>query len=523
MSIPASVADPLLKSHGLSDQGRQRQDNQDRLIALERQGFGIYAVIDGVGGYAGGDRAAQIAQERLEQRLMLLNDPPDRMLREAVVAANNAIYEARQQDPRFGAMACVLTVALVHPAQQWLYFAHVGDTRLYRYRQGELTKLTRDHSFVGMREDSGQISEAEAMAHPRRNEILAQVGERPYTVENAEFLDQGEADFIPGDVLLLCSDGLTDLVPRAAITDIIQTYPAPEKMAQWLVEAANDAGGKDNITVVVARYATPQQTATTPAQRPYGDTQTLPPRYADSLSPAPPSSLPATVPSPAAPGPPRHGWGHTWQARTLMVIAGFLVLGALTALLLVQTNLLRSNGERPDSIRTQPARTLPSLQAALQAQLTNPPEAGQVVIRLDSNRAFQADARIEGTGAFVVEGHNDTLQLAPGRFGFEVGPGITVLELRDLVVRSDSFATLLRVQDSTTQVVLRKVVLVGPITPVAGPVYNLRFGPIQPAPSAVPQPSRPRQTPRPPNITPSTRPSTTEPPSPAPVDTTGIP
>jgi serine/threonine protein phosphatase PrpC len=509
MSTPPAAFGPHLKSHGLSDQGRQRQDNQDRFISLERQGFGIYAVIDGVGGYAGGDRAAEIARQHLEQRLTLLNDPPERMLREAVVAANNAIYEARQQDPRFGAMACVLSAALVHPAQQRLYFAHVGDTRLYRYRQGELTKLTRDHSFVGMREDNGQLSEAEAMAHPRRNEILAQVGERPYTVETAEFMDLGEDSFIPGDVLLLCSDGLTDLVPRAGIADIIRNYPAPDRMAAWLVEAANDAGGKDNITVVVARYAQlnePPSSSQPPWTIP--DTRTAPPPHTQT-QPAFPLPAPTTPTEPLPPKAPPSQQRWLWPA-----VAGFLALGALTALLFLWLN----RSPTPQQSASPPA--YPSLMNTIRQYLNNPQAEQRKRVSLEGNRTYAGGGFLSGIGidSLLLEGQGDTLWIAPGDTGLSVGPGLRYLELRNFVVRSDSFATLLQVQDSMTQVVLKAVRLEGPISPVAGPVYTLRFGPVrQSVPALAVSPlARPTPPPTPPaSRQPNTTPRTdTTPPQP---------
>lgn len=160
---------------GLTDVGQRRKDNQDTFICtpLWSESNALLAVIDGVGGYAGGDRAAAIAREAIERYMATPNGDPLSMLREAVVFANNQINEQRQQDLKLGQMCCVLTAALADISTNKLYYAHVGDTRLYRYRRGELTKLTHDHSLVGVREDANELTEAEAMAHPAVTKFCA--------------------------------------------------------------------------------------------------------------------------------------------------------------------------------------------------------------------------------------------------------------------------------------------------------------------------------------------------------------
>ncbi|GAB3540600.1 hypothetical protein GCM10027577_04730 [Spirosoma fluminis] len=212
----------------------------------------MLAVIDGVGGYAGGDRAAAIARESIERYMAKPNGDPLSMLQEAVVFANNQINEQRQQEARLGQMCCVLTAAVANADTGKLYFVHVGDTRLYRYRQGTLEKLTHDHSLVGIREDANELTEAEAMQHPRRNEILREVGSIQHRVDDPEFLESGETDFQPGDQLLFCSDGLTDMITQAQITSVLrQSIPLEQQLSE-LIRLANLQGGNDNITVVLA-------------------------------------------------------------------------------------------------------------------------------------------------------------------------------------------------------------------------------------------------------------------------------
>ncbi|MCX6215078.1 protein phosphatase 2C domain-containing protein [Spirosoma sp.] len=244
---------------GLTDVGQRRKDNQDTFICtpLWSESNALLAVIDGVGGYAGGDRAAAIAREAIERYMATPNGDPLSMLREAVVFANNQINEQRQQDLKLGQMCCVLTAALADTSTNKLYYAHVGDTRLYRYRRGELTKLTHDHSLVGVREDANELTEAEAMAHPRRNEILREVGLATHRVDDPDFLESGETTFLPGDQLLLCSDGLTDMITQAQIKAVLNQNVSLDKQLSELIRVANQQGGNDNITVVLARNTTP--------------------------------------------------------------------------------------------------------------------------------------------------------------------------------------------------------------------------------------------------------------------------
>jgi serine/threonine protein phosphatase PrpC len=239
---------------GQTDVGQRRTDNQDTFICttIWSDSSVLLAVIDGVGGYAGGEQAAAIARESIERYMTKPNGDPLSMLREAVVFANNQINEQRQQEARLAQMCCVLTVAVANADTGKLYFVHVGDTRLYRYRQGVLEKLTHDHSLVGIREDANELTEVEAMQHPRRNEIMREVGSTEHRVDDPDFLESGETDFRSGDQLLLCSDGLTDMITQAQITSVLRQSAPLEKQAAELIKLANQQGGNDNITVVLA-------------------------------------------------------------------------------------------------------------------------------------------------------------------------------------------------------------------------------------------------------------------------------
>lgn len=241
---------------GNTDPGKKRKENQDAFIfrPLWSADKVLLAVVDGVGGYAGGERAAAIARDAIEQYMQIPRGDTLTMLREAVVFANNRIVAERKEDQYFSEMCCVLTAAVADTTTQRVYFAHVGDTRLYRYRNGNLQKMTRDHSFVGIKEDAGEISELEAMAHPHRNQILREVGSALHRLDDEDFMDYGREDFLPGDLWLLCSDGLTDMVTLQQMATLLSTGLSLDHKVSNLIALANEMGGADNITVVLLQY-----------------------------------------------------------------------------------------------------------------------------------------------------------------------------------------------------------------------------------------------------------------------------
>lgn len=242
--------------YGNSDTGRQRSNNEDAFV-LERldECTLLTVVIDGVGGYEGGEVAAGIAKEEIPKYLTEhANGEQFESLKQAVVEANNAIFFQRQKDAIRPNMSCVLTSALINTEKKIIDMVHVGDTRLYQYYRGGLEKLSHDHSYVGYIEEIGMITEEQAMCHLRRNEISRAVGDSRHEVYDSDFLEASEFPLLPNSTLLLCSDGLTDLVTRGEITAIIEQNIILEEKVHQLIKAANDAGGKDNITVVLVEY-----------------------------------------------------------------------------------------------------------------------------------------------------------------------------------------------------------------------------------------------------------------------------
>jgi serine/threonine protein phosphatase PrpC len=236
-----------LTAAGGTDTGLRREVNEDRFhVDLTR---GIFILVDGIGGQAAGGKAADIAVMMLRARLERETGPTTDRVREAITIANNEIVRVASSRSEWNGMACVLTVAVVD--EQRATIGHVGDTRLYKLRGDGLEKITRDHSPIGEREDAREISEIDAMRHRRRNEVYRDVGSEPHAQTDPDFIDLLEIPFEPDAALLLCSDGLTDLVESGAINQIVTRLAGrPHDVVNALIEAANDAGGKDNVTVV---------------------------------------------------------------------------------------------------------------------------------------------------------------------------------------------------------------------------------------------------------------------------------
>lgn len=230
-----------------SDPGLQRANNEDRVFVDE--GAGIFLVVDGVGGQAAGERAAETAVETIPRELAARDGSPEDRVRRAITAANNRIFQLAQDNPEWSGMACVLTLAYAQDDR--IIVGHVGDSRLYLAWDGKLRKLTSDHSPVGEQEDHGELTEEEAMRHPRRNEVFRDVGSRLREPDDEDFIEVRSFPFHPDAAFLLCSDGLSDLVPSPEISAIVQTYDGdPDAVTRQLVDAANQAGGKDNVSIV---------------------------------------------------------------------------------------------------------------------------------------------------------------------------------------------------------------------------------------------------------------------------------
>lgn len=236
------------KAWGQTDQGRKRHNNEDRILCDPVRG--IFVVADGMGGEAAGEIAAQHAIDFIGKRMASESGTPARRLREAIAGANNEIYRLAEQNSEWRGMACVLTSAIIDGGM--MHVGHVGDSRLYKIQGKSIRKITPDHSPVGQKEDSGELTELEAMRHPRRNEVFRDVGSQPHKPDDPEFIEYLQIPFENDAAYVFCSDGLSDMLSsREILSAVLENAGRPQEAVRSLINRANEAGGKDNISVIV--------------------------------------------------------------------------------------------------------------------------------------------------------------------------------------------------------------------------------------------------------------------------------
>ncbi|MDQ6914680.1 MAG: Stp1/IreP family PP2C-type Ser/Thr phosphatase [Actinomycetota bacterium] len=222
-----------------SDTGRQRRSNEDSFF--ERPP--LFAVADGMGGARAGEVASRLLVDVLEAGLPDSGNDEDR-LAERVREANARIYELSRRDAERAGMGTTVTAAYV--GHRAVAIAHVGDSRAYRQHDGRLEQMTRDHSLVEELKRRGKLTEEEAEEHPQRSVITRALG--PEARVDVDTLSVPARE---GDVFLLCSDGLTGMVPEERIAEIVAGAPSLERAGRELISEANERGGRDNITVVL--------------------------------------------------------------------------------------------------------------------------------------------------------------------------------------------------------------------------------------------------------------------------------
>ena len=235
-----------------TDIGRVRERNEDSILIDPP----LYVVADGMGGHRGGQVASRVALETLES----LAAEGSGTLPDNVRGANKAVWDRSVEDERLAGMGTTLTAAQIDGASALI--AHVGDSRAYLLRDGELRQLTADHTLVARMVRSGEISEAEAEVHPHKNVLTRALG----TDEQVD-VDEDTITLLDGDRLLLCSDGLTGMVTEDQIQAILENSERPQQAADRLVKAANRAGGIDNISVVVLAAIGEGDEGSRPARR----------------------------------------------------------------------------------------------------------------------------------------------------------------------------------------------------------------------------------------------------------------
>ena len=220
--------------------GKIRRNNEDSLTVIEPQTF---VVADGMGGAQAGEVASQLLVEVVKIVLAEIPAPWDeKILSRAILAANEKILDTARQNAEYRGMGTTATILSLNGAQG--YFAHVGDSRLYLLRSGTLRQLTEDHSYVETLVRRGELTAEAARTHPMKNVLTQAVG----AMDDIQ-VDAGNFPVQGGDIFLLCTDGLTNMVDDATIAKILQTAENP---ADVLIDAALAAGGRDNVTVIVA-------------------------------------------------------------------------------------------------------------------------------------------------------------------------------------------------------------------------------------------------------------------------------
>ncbi|MHA7984717.1 PP2C family protein-serine/threonine phosphatase [Rathayibacter sp. CAU 1779] len=232
-----------LTAAALSHVGKVRSNNQDSGYA----GASLFLVADGMGGHAGGDVASAIATNRIKEidHAYPTAEEAQIALQSALLAANGLLAETVFEHPELTGMGT--TVSALIRVDGRIAFAHIGDSRIYLMRRGELKQVTTDHTFVQRLVDTGRITEEEALTHPRRSVLMRVLGD----VDSSPEIDTWTADTNPGDRWLICSDGLSGVIKQELIAAILANVESPTAAAERLVRASLDAGAPDNVTVVI--------------------------------------------------------------------------------------------------------------------------------------------------------------------------------------------------------------------------------------------------------------------------------
>lgn len=247
------MSTPLLSSAALTHEGRVRPHNEDCVHA--DPATGLFIVADGMGGHKAGEvasalaitRMCEIIEAALADATSLTPEAAGELLEHAVQQANHTVYETARSDPRYSNMGTTLVGGLIRDQQ--IHIAHVGDSRLYRLRNDDLECITSDHSLVQEMVDRGLYTPEQADKAANRNIVTRALGLEPEVK-----IDRQQCPLKPSDMYLLCSDGLSDMIDGAKIALTLHQFGDNlEKAAQYLVDSANEAGGRDNISVVIAR------------------------------------------------------------------------------------------------------------------------------------------------------------------------------------------------------------------------------------------------------------------------------
>jgi serine/threonine protein phosphatase PrpC len=295
-----------------SDTGMQRRANEDSLLARSP----LFVVADGMGGAQAGEVASRIAVESFDAALDD-NGRPEETLATRALRANTRIYELAQSDPAHAGMGTTLTAVYVGASD--VAIAHVGDSRAYCLRGGKLLRLTHDHSLVDELIRQGRLTPEEAEDHPQRSIITRALGpEAVVEVDTQSFRAR------PGDVYLLCSDGLTTMLSEVTVAEVLLAHPRLREAGEALIARANEAGGRDNITVILVRLEEvggDGATRLTPTAGTVEDPQLTKVSGTRTVAPRQPRE-----PTPAA-----KSHGRSYARRVLVPLIALAVLGIVAA------------------------------------------------------------------------------------------------------------------------------------------------------------------------------------------------
>jgi protein phosphatase len=242
-----------VRAAGLTDIGKTRLGNEDAFVLLPEQG--LYIVADGMGGHNAGALASEIVVKSLPKMIERRSSSQSggdaelisSCLQDAIVSLSQKIWTEAASRIDLAGMGATVVVASVQPDQAFI--AHMGDSRAYLFRHGELRQLTQDHSVVGILLRQGEITPEEAKHHPARGQVSRYVGMEAEVYPDVQWFPTAA-----GDRLLMCTDGLTGMVSDSVIGDLLSEFADPERACHALAEAANLAGGKDNITAVIVDW-----------------------------------------------------------------------------------------------------------------------------------------------------------------------------------------------------------------------------------------------------------------------------
>ncbi len=242
-----------IELHAAVDPGRARSNNEDSVATDD--GVSLAVLADGMGGYNAGEVASNMATTFIRTELgrwlrEASSQASDAEIRRAmdicVDNANRAIFNAANANPQYAGMGTTLVVAVFRDGRVLL--GHVGDSRCYRLRSGRLQQVTRDHSLLQEQIDAGLITPEQAAFSANKNLVTRAVG-----VEDTVLLETHQHEVMPGDIFLMCSDGLSDMLDDAGIAQVLLAHDSLESGTRALIDAANEAGGKDNISVILVR------------------------------------------------------------------------------------------------------------------------------------------------------------------------------------------------------------------------------------------------------------------------------